>query len=399
MKTLSFADFPVQNKRVLVRVDFNVPLDDDGQIRDDNRIRAALPTLNALLKRGAKVIAMSHLGDPKGKIDPALSLAPVAERLSELLHCKVLFASDSTGPRVEELVNKLAPGELLLLENLRFHPGESSPDKEPTFAKNLASLADYYVNDAFGTAHRPHSSVMLPQFFPGKAAPGLLMEKELNHLGCILNAPKHPFHLLVGGAKVSTKINIIESLISNLDALLVGGAMANTLLAAQGKKMGSSLIEESAFPAALEIVALCKERSVPLLLPVDFICAESSDAPSKVLTIEQGIPQNMQAFDIGPQTCRLFAEKLSEAALVLWNGPLGYFEKKPFDAGTIEVAKKLVSSKAETVVGGGDTVAALEETDLLPKFTHVSTGGGACLEFLEKGTLPAIEILRESLKI
>lgn len=394
MKTLSFADFPVQNKKVLVRVDFNVPLDEEGQIRDDSRIRAALPTLNALLKRGAKVIAMSHLGEPKGKVVPNLSLAPVAERLSELLSCKVFFASDSIGPKVEELVAKLAPGELLLLENLRFHPGESSPDKEPSFAKSLASLGDYYVNDAFGTAHRPHSSVMLPQFFLSKAAPGLLMEKEIDHLGRILNTPKHPFHLLVGGAKVSTKIGVVKALIGNLDALLVGGAMANTLLAAQGKKMGSSLVEESAFPAAQEIVALCKQRSVPLLLPVDFICAESPDAPSKVITLEQGIPQGVQAFDIGPKTRQLFADKLAEAALVLWNGPLGFFEKKPFDAGTLEIAQKLASNqKAETVVGGGDTVAALEEADLLPKFTHVSTGGGACLEFLEKGTLPAVEAL------
>lgn len=393
MKTLSFADFPVQNKKVLVRADFNVPLDEEGQIRDDSRIRAALPTLKALLKRGAKVIAMSHLGDPKGKVVPDLSLAPVAERLAELLSCKVLFAPDSIGPKVEELVAKLLPGELLLLENLRFHPGESSPDKEPSFAKSLASLGDYYVNDAFGTAHRPHSSVMLPQFFPGKAAPGILMEKEIEYLGRILKAPKHPFHLLVGGAKVSTKIGVVKALIGSLDALIVGGAMANTLLAAQGKKMGSSLVEESAFTAAKEIVALCKERSVPLLLPVDFICADSPDAPSKTITLEQGIPQGVQAFDIGFKTRQLFADKLAEASLVLWNGPLGFFEKKPFDAGTAEVGKKLAESKAETIVGGGDTVAALEEADLLSKFTHVSTGGGACLEFLEKGTLPAIEAL------
>jgi phosphoglycerate kinase len=382
-------DIAVKGKRVLVRVDFNVPLE-NGEVADDTRIRAALPTIQYLLEQGAAVILMSHLGRPKGKVQDELRLDPVARRLSQLLGRDVGKLDDCVGPETLRAAKSLEPGQVLLLENLRFHPEEEEND--PDFARQLASLADVYVNDAFGTAHRAHAStagvtVHLP------AVAGLLLERELEVLGTVLAHPARPFVAILGGAKVSSKIGVIRSLLTKVDLLLVGGGMANTFLKAQGHEVGESLAEDDRLMMAREILEQAGEK---LVLPVDVVVADAFAADANVQTVGvDQVPAGWRILDIGPRTVSLFEEKLASAATVVWNGPMGVFEFPRFAAGTIALATSLAGTEATTIVGGGDSVAALQQAGLADKMTHVSTGGGASLEFLEGKTLPGVAALQD----
>jgi phosphoglycerate kinase len=380
-------DIPVQGKRVLVRVDFNVPLA-EGEVEDDTRIRAALPTIQYLLAQGASVILMSHLGRPKGKVVEELRMDPVARRLSELLGTQVTKLDDCVGPEVAQAAAKLEPGQILLLENLRFHPQEESNDQG--FARQLASLADVYVNDAFGTAHRAHASTSgVARYLPAVA--GLLMERELSFLGKALTSPKHPFVAILGGAKISDKIGVIQNLLHKADLLLVGGGMANTFLKAQGYEVGRSLVEDDSLPEARRLLA---EAPGKLVLPVDVVVADSfnAEAQSKTVGVDK-VPGAWRILDIGPKTVSTFKEKLASAKTVVWNGPMGVFEFPKFAAGTVTLARDLAQSGAMTIVGGGDSIAALKQAGLLEKVSHASTGGGASLEFLEGKTLPGVAAL------
>jgi phosphoglycerate kinase len=382
-------DVPVQGKRVLVRVDFNVPLE-NGQVADDTRIRAALPTINYLLEHGAAVILMSHLGRPKGQVRDELRLDPVARRLSELLDRDVTKLDDCIGPEVETAAAQLRPGQVLLLENLRFHPEEESNDQG--FAQKLASLADLYVDDAFGTAHRAHASTAgVPNYLPAVA--GFLMEKELEMLGKALADPPRPFVAILGGAKISGKIGVIRSLLTRVDLLLLGGGMANTFLKAQGYEVGESLVEDDSLEVAREIL---EDAGARLVLPVDVVVADdfSADAKTQTVSVDQ-VPPDWRILDIGPRTVGLYEEKLASAQTVVWNGPMGVFEFPRFAAGTMALATSLASTQATTIVGGGDSVAALQQAGLADKMTHVSTGGGASLEFLEGKTLPGVAALED----
>jgi phosphoglycerate kinase len=382
-------DVPVKGKRVLVRVDFNVPLE-KSQVADDTRIRAALPTIRYLLEQGAAVILMSHLGRPKGEVRDELRMDPVAHRLSELLGLEVVKLDNCTGPEVESAAQRLEPGQVLLLENLRFHPEEEANDQG--FAQKLASLADLYVNDAFGTAHRAHASTAgVANYLPAVA--GLLLERELEMLGRILEDPARPFVAILGGAKVSGKIGVIRSLLTRVDLLLLGGGMANTFLKAQGHEVGASLVEDDSLGVARDILEDAGER---LVLPVDVVVADafSEDANTRTVGVDQ-VPINWRILDIGPRTVGLFEERLASAATVVWNGPMGVFEFPRFAAGTIALATGLAKTRATTIVGGGDSVAALRQAGLADKMTHVSTGGGASLEFLEGKTLPGVAALED----
>jgi phosphoglycerate kinase len=382
-------DVPVKGKRVLVRVDFNVPLE-EGQVADDTRIRAALPTIRYLLEEGAAVILMSHLGRPKGQVREELRMDPVGRRLSDLLGRDVTKLDDCIGPEVESAAAGLEPGQVLLLENLRFHPEEEANDAD--FAGKLASLADLYVNDAFGTAHRAHSSTAgVAEYLPAVA--GFLMERELEMLGQALTDPARPFVAILGGAKVSGKIGVIRSLLSKVDLLLLGGGMANTFLKALGYEVGESLVEDDSLNVASEILRDAGDR---LLLPVDVVVADafSEDANTQTVGVEE-VPPGWRILDVGPRTVALFEERLSSAATVVWNGPMGVFEFPRFAAGTIALASSLARIEAVTIVGGGDSAAALQQAGLADKMTHVSTGGGACLEFLEGKTLPGVAALQD----
>jgi phosphoglycerate kinase len=382
-------DIALKGKRVLVRVDFNVPLE-GAQVADDTRLRAALPTIRYLLEHGAAVILMSHLGRPKGKISDEFRLDPVARRLEELLGQEVIKLDDCVGPEVEEAARALKPGQILLLENLRFHPEEEEND--PGFAKRLASLGDVYVNDAFGTAHRAHASTVgVTEYLPAVA--GLLMERELRMLGRVLKKPARPFVAILGGAKVSDKIAVIHNLLSRVDLLLLGGGMANTFLLAKGYQVGDSLAEEESLPVAKEILDQGGDK---LVLPVDVVVADAfaEDAHARTVGVEEVTP-GWRILDIGPRTVNLFEEKLSGAGTVVWNGPMGVFEFPRFAAGTLALANSLAMTKATTIVGGGDSAAALEQAGLADKMTHVSTGGGASLEFLEGKTLPGVAALED----
>jgi phosphoglycerate kinase len=400
MSKLSVRDLEVSGKKVLVRVDFNVPFDGDGHITDATRIEAAIPTIEYLLKNNAAVILMSHLGKSAFEASSKLTLAPCAKFLSGRLKNRLIMAPDCIGHQVETMADQLLPGEVLLLENLRLHRAEEFPDEDPDFAKQLASYGNCYVNDAFGTAHRKHSSTYyVPKFFPGKAAAGLLMEKELQFLTQLLENPKKPFCVLLGGAKVSSKIGVIKSLVNKVDALLIGGAMSYTFFYALGKKIGSSLYEKEMKGVALEIIEECKKKNVRLVLPVDCVATDKCSHEGKPQVIDmsgEGIPDGLQGVDIGPKTIELFDSVLKTAGTILWNGPMGVFEIKKFAIGTESMAKTLAQSKAVTVVGGGDSVAALNAIDLEDQITHVSTGGGSTLEFLEFGTLPGVEALSEA---
>lgn len=381
----------VKGKRVFVRVDYNVPLDENGNIRDDTRIRASLPTLRYLLDRGAVLILASHLGRPKGKVVPGMSLRPVARALEELLGRPVKMAPDCTGDEVKKMAEELRPGDVLLLENLRFHPEEEEND--PGFSKKLADLADVYVNDAFGTAHRAHASTEgIARYIPAYA--GFLMKKEIESLRKLLENPERPFVAVIGGAKVSDKIGVLRNLLDRVDALLIGGGMANTFLLAQGFGVGKSLSEPDFVSVATEIMAEAAKKGRDLLLPEDLVIAAApkvGEAP-RVVAKEQ-IPADMMALDIGPRTRKLFSTKIGQARTVFWNGPMGVFEVEPFRGGTLEVAAAVAAVHGFTVVGGGDSVAALEMAGLASKIGHVSTGGGASLEFLEGRELPGVKIL------
>lgn len=382
-------DVEVEGKRVLVRVDFNVPLA-EGKVTDDTRIRAALPTIKYLLEHGARVILMSHLGRPKAKVVDALRLDPVAERLAELLGKPVRKLDDCVGPEVEAVVAKMQPGDVILLENTRFYPEDESND--PAFARKLASLADIFVNDAFGAAHRAHASTTgVAEYLPSVA--GFLMEKEITFLSKALEAPDHPFVAILGGAKVSDKIGVIDNLLTKVDTLLIGGGMANTFLKAQGYEIGQSLVEDESLDVARETLERAGER---LALPVDVVVADRFDAEanSKVVPVGQ-VPEDWAILDIGPETVELFRRKLTGTKTVVWNGPMGVFEFPRFAAGTEAIARTLADSGATTIIGGGDSVAAVEQASLADKMTHISTGGGASLEFLEGKPLPGVAALED----
>jgi phosphoglycerate kinase len=382
-------DIEVKGKRVLVRVDFNVPLE-QGKVADDTRIRAALPTIQYLMEQGARVILMSHLGRPKGKVKKELGLIPVAERLAELLERPVAMAADCVGEEVETAVDRLRPGDVLLLENLRFHPGEEAND--PEFVSRLASLGEVYVNDAFGTAHRAHASTEgVAHHLPAVA--GFLMEKELNFLSKALESPEHPFVAILGGAKISDKIGVVANLLGKVDVLLIGGGMANTFLKAQGYRVGQSLVEEESLPLAQELLDKAGRR---LVLPVDVVVADRFDAEaqSKIVSVEE-VPAEWRILDIGPASVERFAQELYTAKTVVWNGTLGVAEFPRFAAGTQAIIEMLAESQATTIVGGGDTAAAVQQAGLVEKMTHVSTGGGASLELLEGKVLPGVAALAD----
>jgi phosphoglycerate kinase len=384
-------DVDVGGRRVLVRVDFNVPLE-SGAVRDDTRIRAALPTIRHLVNAGARTILCSHLGRPKGEPDPAYSLAPVGARLGELLGRPVRMAPDCVGEAVERLVAGLGAGDVLLLENLRFHPEEE--ENEPRFARALASLADLYVDDAFGSAHRAHASTAgVARHVPAVA--GFLLEKELAFLGRALTDPGRPFIAILGGAKVSDKIAVIENLLGKVDALLVGGGMANTFLKAQGRAVGASLVEDDKIDVARRLLATGGDR---LVLPVDAIVAERVEAGAERRTVgTDAVPAGWRILDIGPRTVEDFSRRLKGARTVVWNGPVGVFEVEPFAAGTVAIARALAAlGDATTIVGGGDSAAAVERAGVTPRITHVSTGGGAALEFLEGRELPGVAVLADA---
>jgi len=384
-------DLDVAGKKVLVRVDFNVPLNDKGEITDDTRITASLPTIQYLLEQKAAVILMAHLGRPKGQVKPELSLAPVAKHLGKLLGKKILFAPDCVGEAAQAAASKLKPGHILLLENLRFHKEEEKNDME--FAEKLASLADLYVNDGFGVSHRAHASVEgVTHFLP--AAAGFLLEKEIQYVGQAVTNPLHPFVAIIGGAKVSDKIGVISNLLDNVDTLLIGGGMANTFLAAQGYKMGKSLVEEDKLDLAKELLAKAKKNKVNMLLPTDLVMAAAFAPDAEHVTEKvKNLNQAYMALDIGAETSKAYAEALADAKMIVWNGPMGVFEMDAFCKGTEAVAKAVAKSRATSIVGGGDSVAAIEKLGLAKRITHISTGGGASLEYLEGKVLPGVAAL------
>ena len=404
MPKLSIRDLDLTGKRVLIRVDFNVPLskDDSPRILDDTRIRETIPTIEYALRRKARVILCSHLGRPKGKVVPSMSLKPVAIRLRELLdHVlsdeeNVGFAPDCVGEVATELVMNLEAGQTILLENLRFHPGEEAND--PVFARKLAALCDIYVNDAFGSAHRAHASTEGITHFVAQSAAGLLMESELNHLGKALNMPDKPFVAIIGGAKVSDKIGVIVSLMDKADSILIGGGMAYTFLRAQGQQTGKSLVEEDKIDVARAALEQAAAKGVRFLLPVDHVLADRFDPKARLSRFEgsEAFPEQLMALDIGPKTVKLFAAEIADAQTILWNGPMGVFEFTAFAAGTNAIAKAVAANEdATTIVGGGDSVSAIQKSGFASKITHISTGGGASLEFLEGKALPGVEALTE----
>lgn len=384
-------DLDVAGKKVLVRVDFNVPLNDKGEITDDTRITASLPTIQYLLEQKAAVILMAHLGRPKGQVKPELSLAPVAKHLGKLLGKKILFAPDCVGEVAQVAASKLKPGHILLLENLRFHKEEEKNDMD--FAEKLASLADLYVNDGFGVSHRAHASVEgVTHFLP--AAAGFLLEKEIQYVGQAVTNPLHPFIAIIGGAKVSDKIGVISNLLDKVDTLLIGGGMANTFLAAQGYKMGKSLVEEDKLDLAKELLAKAKKNKVNMLLPTDLVMAAAFAPDAEHVTEKvKNLNQAYMALDIGAETSKAYAEALADAKMIVWNGPMGVFEMDAFCKGTEAVAKAVAKSRATSIVGGGDSVAAIEKLGLAKRITHISTGGGASLEYLEGKVLPGVAAL------
>ena len=397
MNKKTVKDLDVKGKKVLVRVDFNVPLskENKGEIADDTRIKAALPTIDYLLENDAKVILMSHLGRPKGEANPEFALKPVAEWLENHYSDKFHFlpSPEVVDDKVIEEVENLKEGELALLENTRYVGGETKNDEE--FSKKLASLADLYVNDAFGTSHRAHSSnVGVASILP--SAVGFLIEKEIDVMGKALEDPEKPFVSILGGAKVSDKIGVIENLLTKVDTILIGGGMAYTFLKAQGKEIGKSLLEEDKMDLSLELLERAKEIGVEILLPVDVVIADeiAPGVETQIVDIDS-IPADKEALDIGPKTAELFAEKIKAAKTVVWNGPMGVFEIKEFSNGTNEVAKALAEADATTIVGGGDSALAIEMAGLKDKITHVSTGGGASLEFLEGKDLPGISAIED----
>lgn len=398
MNKKTIDDLELKDKKVLVRVDFNVPLDDDLNVTDDTRIVESLPTIKKIIKDGGKAILMSHLGRPKGKRDEKFSLKPAAEKLSELLGKEVKLAPDCVGDETEKMVNEMQDGDVLLLENLRFHEGETKNDEN--FAKQLAAFGDVYINDAFGSAHRAHASTEGVTKFIDESAAGYLMEKELEYLGKSLSDPERPYCAILGGAKISGKIDVIENLLSKVDVLIIGGGMAFTFFKAEGKEIGKSLLEEEKIDLAKDVLEKIKSSGIKFYLPVDVVAAEEFDnnSASEVVDIDS-IPENKMGLDIGPQTIKLFTEEIMKSKTIVWNGPMGVFEMDNFAEGTFAVAKTLADATdkgAVTVIGGGDSAAAISKAGLKDKVSHVSTGGGASLEFLEGKELPGVAALNDA---
>ncbi|HET54895.1 MAG TPA: phosphoglycerate kinase [Ignavibacteria bacterium] len=398
MNKLSIDNVELKGKRVLVRVDFNVPFDENLKITDDRRITSALPTINKIIKEGGKAILMSHLGRPKGQPKSEFSLKPVAVRLEELVEAKVRFAEDCIGENVKNIVNKMNDGEVLLLENLRFHSEEEK--NNPDFAKQLAELGDVYINDAFGSAHRAHASTEGVTKFINTCAAGYLMQKELDYLGKAVAEPKRPFTAILGGAKISGKIDVIENLLPKVDNLIIGGGMAYTFFKAKGFEIGTSLLEADKLDLAKEIIAKAENSNAKFLLPVDVVVAEEfkNESPSEVVDIEK-IPADKMGLDVGPKSIELFNDIIRNSKTVIWNGPLGVFEFPNFANGTNSIANALAeatSNGAITVIGGGDSASAIKKAGLEDKVTHVSTGGGASLEFLEGKVLPGVAALTDA---
>jgi phosphoglycerate kinase len=397
MNKLTINDIDLKNKRVLVRVDFNVPFDDDLNITDDIRIKSSLPTIKKIISEGGKAILMSHLGRPKGKPNPKYSLKPVAVRLGQLLGKEVKLAPDCVGAEVKNLIAAMQPGDVILLENLRFH--EEEEKNNPDFAKQLAELGDVYVNDAFGSAHRAHASTEGLTKIIKVSAAGYLMQKELEYLGGAIDNPKHPYLAILGGAKISGKIDVIMNLFDKVDSMIIGGGMAYTFYKAQGKEIGTSLLEAEKIDVAKQVLEKAKTSKMKLLFPVDVVVAEEfkNDSPSEVVSIDN-MPSSKMGLDIGPETIKLFKEEILKSKTIVWNGPMGVFEMDNFAIGTNAIAQALVDATkngAITIIGGGDSAAAISKAGLDDKVSHVSTGGGASLEFLEGKVLPGVAALTD----
>ncbi len=392
MAVKSIVDIDIRDKRVFLRFDFNVPLDALGSIKDDTRIRRAAPTIKYAIEKGAKLILCSHLGRPKGEVKPELSLKPVAERLSELLSKEVKFVDDSVGPNVVAAVNSLKPGELVVLENVRFHGEETKND--PAFSAKLAELADVYINDAFGTAHRAHcSTVGIAQLVKEKGA-GLLMKEELENLGKAFSNPKKPVVGIIGGAKVSDKISVLKNILMKMEAVLIGGGMANTFLKAKGVEMGASLVENDMLETAKEIMSIAQEKKRLFCLPEDVVVAAGIELGSQAHVTPVGKIEPLEmALDIGPATVRKFDAQIEKASTIIWNGPMGVFEKDAFKKGTMDIARAVAASDAFSIVGGGDSVRAVAQAGVADKISYISTGGGAFMEFMEGKTLPGVAAL------
>ena len=394
MGKLSISDLDLRGKRVFMRVDFNVPIE-GGRITDDTRIEASLPSIRYVLEKGGRLILASHLGRPKGKPEPKYSLKPVAARLSELLGKQVAFAPDCVGPEVEKMVSSLRDGDALLLENLRFHAEEEK--NEPAFARQLAALCDVYVNDAFGTAHRAHASTVGITKFVKQAAAGFLMQKELEALSHALTKAEKPYVAIVGGAKISDKIELIENLLNIATTILIGGAMAYTFFRANGLETGKSLVEVEKIDLAKELLAKASQKKVPIELPVDHVVAPGLDSTDSQVTPVDRTPADRMGLDIGPETVRRYSEIVRRAKTIVWNGPMGVFEKPQFAEGTFAIARAVAESNAFSIVGGGDSAAAVAQSGVESKITHISTGGGATLEFLSGRKLPGVEVLTDKM--
>jgi len=394
MAKKTIRDVDIKGKRVLMRVDFNVPLDDNCNITDDTRIRASLETIKYAIDKGSKVILMSHLGRPDGKVNEKMTLEPIARRLSELLGTKVLALKDCIGPDVKKAVSAMKDKDVVLLENLRFHAEEEAND--PNFAKELASLGDVFVNDAFGTAHRAHASTEgITKYLPSVS--GFLLEKEICYLGNTVDNPTKPFIAILGGAKVKDKIKVIDNLLNKVDALLIGGGMAYTFLKAKGRAIGASKYDKDGFDTAKKALDKAAKNNIPIILPIDNVIGDKFDPSANTKVVGEDIPDGWLGLDIGPKTVKLFEEKLKNAKTIIWNGPLGVFEMDKFAKGTEEIAKFLAALKgATTIIGGGDTAAAMTKFKVETRMTHISTGGGASLEYLEGRGLPGIDALQDA---